>query len=101
MLRQKLGLILDLAGERIDLGVGRPLAVSPNSASVALQAAVHRVVELGIVVQHHATVDRIDCDVADAGNPREGVADLLRQREIALGRRNLQAHPVGDLVRYL
>src|SRR5262249_23452296 len=97
ILREELGLFLDLARELVDLRRGGLVVM--RLPDMLMEAAVEFVVLVGVVVQYHAPGGRIDGDVLDAGDHPEGVADLPQELRIALGRRNLQANPPRHLMR--
>ena len=67
---EKLGLLLNLAGERIDfVGRGRPVM----AAGMMLQLAVKFIVPIGVVMEHQASGRRVDGDLFDPGNDDEGL----------------------------
>ena len=91
MLGEELRLLLDLAGERIDLVAGAPLVRWWLARMVLVEAmgeaGVEVVVLVGVVAQDDAAGVRIDYHLLDAGNGAESLLDLLQQRRIALGGR--------------
>src|SRR5208283_2108577 len=95
MLSQILRLALDLARKLVELGRRRSRRLLVHAtAQMALEALVLSLV----VVQDEAAGRRIRGDALDAGDAREGFADLLQQIGIALGGGDLHAHATPRLM---
>src|SRR5262245_40715032 len=74
MLRQKLGLLLDLVGKRVALGGGR----LTRAGDRVVHPAVEFVLPVDVVVHHYAAGRRVPRNALDAWDRRERLADLLQ-----------------------
>src|SRR5262245_61681892 len=91
MLRQKLGFLLDLVGDTVELGRRR-------LRDRLVHPAVEFVVSVDVIVHHHAAGRRIAGNALDTGDRRERLADLPQQLGIALGGRDFHANPARHLM---
>jgi hypothetical protein len=93
MLGQELRLVLDLAGQRVDLISRRPVMrlglVGVVLVEALGKAGVKVIVLFGIITQDQSAGFGIDHHLFDAGDGAESLLDFFQHRRIALGRRNL------------